>query len=361
MWAISGNLLIMEQSVNNPAGQQNQSAAPATFSDQIREVSLKAAGFLYLVGDAALFASGMMSGRKKEATTGLIYSVGGLAPALYGSESAEHKLRGLYRKLGRHLEKNGVVLPKDSPITMELLTAKGGALENVQTFLYQYPSEILNAVYAVGGTQLLRSGLQHNKHWDAASGALVAAGGLAGLIIPEEAPEQNQSPTKFMDNPWAWMKEKPLRVSGYLYQLNNVTLGVSVWNEYKKHPEQSSWVAKLATVCSYVLANGLLAISSKDNSFHKTQHDNEAMNTLELICAHIINAQPKEVQEKLLDQVTGFLCAQEEVKMTTDDLKKAILEKISGLTSTDKKPTALVSAPAADTQKLQSNIAPQLA
>lgn len=305
--------------------------------EQAQRMSLKAAGYLYLVGDAALFASGRMSGRKKEAAAGLIYSVGGLAPALFANDSTEHKLQQIYKKLGRHLEQNGVTLPADSPLTAAVLASNGGVLESAQDFLYRYPSQILNAVYAVGGTQLLRSGLQHHKRGDAAAGALVTAGGLAGLLIPEEPPEETgKPPASFFESPWQWMKEKPLRVSGLLYQANNVMLGASVFEEYRKaQPGQYSWAAKLGTVGCYFMANALLAMSSKDYALENEQGrpDKEAMDALERMSAHIVAAQPPERRAAIIQEISGYLSGQSEVKINAGELAKAIEARVKELTA----------------------------
>src|SRR5262249_40981133 len=154
-------------------------------------------------------------------------------------------------------------------VALELLVAKNDKLEGVQQFFYRHPSEVLNTIYATGGIQLLRSGLQHGRPWDAASGALVATGGLAGLLIPEKARDPDHPASNPIEAAWQWVREKPLRVSGLLYQLNNVTLGMSVLNEYRKYPQQRSWVAKLVTLGAYSMANGLLSITSKSNSLRK--------------------------------------------------------------------------------------------
>jgi len=335
----------MDKSI--PNAPPEKTADDQSILEQAQRMSLKAAGYLYLVGDAALYASGRMSGRNKEAAAGLIYSIGGVAPALFANDSTEHKLQQLYRKLGHHLQQNGAVLPSDSPVTTATLASSGGVLETAQDFLYRYPSQILNAVYAVGGTQLLRSGLQHHKRGDAAAGALVTAGGLAGLLIPEEPPEETgKPPANFFESPWQWMKEKPLRVSGLLYQANNVMLGASVFDEYRRaQPGDHSWVAKLGTVGCYFLANTLLTMSSKDYALENEQGrpDREAMEALESVSAHIVAAQPPERQAAIIQEISGYLSGQSEVKIHAGDLAKAIEERVRTLTAPPA-PTPKISA-----------------
>ncbi len=64
--------------------------------ERIKEASLTASGYAYLVGDAALFASGWMGGRYKEALTGLIWTTGGLVVARYGKPDAEKQLQEIF-------------------------------------------------------------------------------------------------------------------------------------------------------------------------------------------------------------------------------------------------------------------------
>ncbi len=68
------------------------------------------------------------------------------------------------RRLSDHLGKQGVAIPKNP--TTAVLAEKSGLIDHIEAFLHTYPSQMLNATYAVGAAQLIRSGLQHNKHWD---------------------------------------------------------------------------------------------------------------------------------------------------------------------------------------------------
>ncbi|MBY0406491.1 MAG: hypothetical protein K2Q01_02275 [Rickettsiales bacterium] len=283
----------------------------------LKNNSLKAAGYAYLVGDAALFASGYMGGRSKEAMSGLVYTIGGAACAKFANPKAEKQLQLLGARLGEHLREVHVPIP-DQPDLQEL-TKKGGLIDHAEAFLYKYPSQVLNATYAVGGAQLLRSGLQHGKHWDTASGALVAAGGLAGLLIKEKAPDADHPPKTAFAKAVSWFQEKPLRLSGGLYALNNVTLIMSALEERKAKPANHSYMFKFLTAASYIFGNTMLALSSKDNSGKKEDCD-AALEKLADASARIIAAQHKEVREALTQDIATYLAAQPEVTMKAPEI-----------------------------------------
>lgn len=308
----------------NYSGDPNDKTDDTPF-DGLREKSLKTAGYAYLVGDAALFASGRMAGRNKEANAGLVYTIGGLACARYANPTAEKQMKLLGTRMGEFLRKEGAVIPKDPDI--QNLLQPGGVIDHVESFLYKYPSQVLNATYAAGGVQLLRSGLQAGKHWDTASGALVAAGGLAGLLIHEQPKDKDHPPKTAFAKAVAWLQEKPLRLSGGLYMLNNATLIMSALEERKANPAQKSYMFKFLTAASYIFGNTMLSLSSKENKANGEQC-NEAMDKLSQASAKIIAAQPQELQEALVQHIAGFLASQPEVTMKADAIADLLHGKL---------------------------------
>lgn len=296
--------------------------------DALKEKSLKTAGVAYLIGDGALFASGMMAGRHKEATSGLLWGVGGLVCAKYANPPAEKQLRLMGARLGEFFRKEGVVIP-DNP-ELKDLTKPGGAIDHLEKFMYQYPSQILNATYAIGAGTLIKSGLQHGKKWDAASGALIMAGALSGLLI-HETPRDAEHPAKTpFARAKAWLCEKPLRISGAFFAANNATLIMSALAERKANPAQKSYMFKLLTAASYIFGNSMLALSSKEN--HGSQAQCEVMlGRLATASAQIIGAQPQEVQEGLLQHIAGFLASQPEVTMKADAIADMLHKKMQAV------------------------------
>lgn len=301
-----------------------------TLLGKAKESSLKAAGYSYLVGDAALFASGIMAGRSKEASSGLLYGMAGLICAKYGDPNADQHFKLLTHKLGNYLKQDGIAIPHTPQTAM--LAKDGGIIDHVETFLYTYPSQILNAFFTVGGVQLLRSGLQHKKGWDTASGACVAAGALAGLLIPEKKPDPDHPALGPLGKAWEWVQEKPLRLSGALYTINNVTLTASAMQEMRKNPNQKSYLFKFLTAASYVFANAMLSISSKSHGDSGEMREaSKAMEKLADAAARVIAAQPPELQAALLENIAGHLSDQPGVGMNAQQISKLLQEKLASV------------------------------
>ena len=298
--------------------------------EALSEKSLTKAGVAYLIGDGSLAMSGLLSGRYKEASSGLLWGVGGLACARYGNPDAEKKLELLSCRLRNYLQRQGVAIP-ENPDT-KLLCRKDGLVDHIEDFLYKYPSQVLNTAYAIGGLQLFRSGLEHSKRWDAASGALISTGALAGLLIPEKKPDPDHPPEGTIEKAKAWLQEKPLRISGALYTLNNATLVASALGERKANPQQKSYLFKFLTAASYIFGNAMLAMSSKDHG-NALSGGNKAMERLADASARVIAAQAPQIQEALVHEISGFLAAQPDVPLKAEQIAEMLHGKLANVQS----------------------------
>lgn len=301
-----------------PSSLQNHGAPP------VREErsTLNAAGYGYMVGDASLFASGMLAGRHKEALSGATYAAGGLVLARYGKEPAERKLERLTAKLHDYFVQEGIAIPQGAALNAQTLAQHGGILHRIEDFLYAHPSEVLNTIYAIGATSMIQSGIQHNKKWDLASGALIAAGALSGLLIKEKAPDTNHRATDPIGKAVEWVQEKPLRLSGGLYMANNVALTMSAINEMRSNPSQKSYLFKFLTAASFIVANSFLTLSSKDphSEAGEKAHQREALHTLASRAARVIAAQPEGLREAVVQHTSGYLAAQPELGMSAKEI-----------------------------------------
>jgi len=299
-----------------------------------KQESLRASGYSYLVGDAALFASGMMSGRGHEALTGVMYTAGSLVLARYGKENAERRLHTMQGRLREYFANENIPIPQASDLNAAQLKSEGSVIDRIEDFMYTYPSQIFNTMNVLGGFSLLRSGMKHNKGWDSASGALVVAGGLAGLLIPEKHPEPDHKSTSVIGKAWEWVQEKPLRASGYLYMATKPALVASALQERSDNPQQKSYLFKLLTAASYMVADGLLSISSKDSVSYIDKDDNaKALQKLETTAARVIAAQPEELRMQIIQQTSGFLAGQPDIKLSAAQIASDLTERIKELSS----------------------------
>lgn len=315
-----------------------QTEQPQGGLSKLKENSLKAAGVAYLIGDAAIVASGLATGNKARTLTGLAWGAGGAFPAVFGNPSEERQLRMVTEKLGAYLRKQGIEIPKDPK--MQALMKEGGVAEHAANFFYQHPSEALNAIYALGATQMVAGGLKETSKgakgtgaFDVASGVLVGAGALAGLLVKEKQPDPDNPPKTGMEKFKQWAQEKPLRVSGALYTLNNAAmLGAAI--SKRKEAKQSAAAMKdyrlrFLTTGTYIFANAMLAMSSKNH--HDGGHSVDMTSQLADLSAKVIAAQPRQVQEALVQNVAGYLSAQPEIDKTAPEIAELLHSKLASV------------------------------
>lgn len=294
--------------------------------DTLTGNSLRAAGFAYLVGDAAIIATGMLEKDLKKVSVGAMWGLGGLAAARYGNPNAEKQLELFSAKLGAYLKKQGVAIP-DTPET-HLLAKEGGIIDHIESFLYAHPSEALNAVYAIGAAQLIRSGMKKSGGKaldfmpDIISGALVGAGALAGLLIPEKKPEPGKQP----DGIEGWIQEKPLRVSGALYAANNAAMLWGAHKKQKQSPQQGSHVSRYLTAAAYIFANTMLFLSNR-NQTEDVKHD--LTGRLCDAAAHVVAAQPPETRATLMQQVAGFMASQPDIHRSANEIASLLNTRLA--------------------------------
>jgi len=294
--------------------------------DSVKKKSLKAAGIAYLVGDAAMFGAGVLEKDLGGAAGGLIWGLGSLTAARYGNPTAEKQLELLNHKLHAYLKKQGIEIPVN-PTTAHL-TKEGGVIEHIEKFLYANPSQILNAIYAIGGVTTARGGFHKDMKADMAKGMFVTAGGLAGLLIPEKKPNLNHAPQGVLEKTWSWIQEKPLRISGLLYHANNA---VSIYGIHEKWGQQvgkpkTNLYLRAITAASFIFANTMLAMSSKG---HAENNKTDVTDELANISATVIAAQPKEVREALIQQISGYLASQPEIDKKPDEIASILHAKLT--------------------------------
>lgn len=256
-------------------------------------MSLKASGCGFLLGDAALFAAGLREGSKTTGSAGLLWAVGGLSTAWYANPNQEKQLALLSDDLGRFLNAQGITIPQGAGL--DALMRPQGVIDHVQSFFYKHPTHLLNALGVAGGVQLLRSGIKKHFRPDIASGVLVGAAALAGLLIPEKKTDGN-SP----GNPIDWIREKPLRVTGALQGANNLSMFAGARQKQIAMPEQGGHLLRYTAAASYLFANAMLFSSSKES---KSNVQPETLQRIQALAARVIAAQPAQTQEALLQHV----------------------------------------------------------
>jgi hypothetical protein len=244
-------------------------AAHKTAKDKINENMMTGAGWLFLVGDALMVLSGALRKDWAEASTGVIWGSTGAVLAGFGKKDTDTQMSVLYRRLGQHLKKEGIELPRDEQQLLAALKRKDGLLQHTAEFLTDNAADFHHAMQAVGGTTLIKAGWNQRKEnpLKMAAGVSVTFGQAMGLMPEKEKPVTarpaaygtSQAPLYSANTPSDeddksktfaaaplpaepdhrgpvkrvvdWFNEKPLRYSGIFPALNNVfnVIGALKW------------------------------------------------------------------------------------------------------------------------------------
>lgn len=456
----NGEFLAKALESNGFAEEKERSTGPSEkkkekggFVSKIREQSFKISGWVYMIGDAALFISGMKRGDKNEAMSGLAYGATSVVAAGWGTRKPEKVFDDLYAKMIGEFARDGVKLPEGTELTAKELGKPGGLLSRIEKFFYDHPTQILTAGNAIAGYQLFQAGQNQGNNDKRIAGALVMTGMLIGLLVPEkgkkEAPKSLEEMAAAlpegadagavwkqpeMEKPKGllgmltsvrdWVQEKPLRVGGYMALGNNAFMIKGALAERNSHPLQQKYVAALKdgrfeeaetykeglskylvkadygkleklgedaagvqtafqqtqqhfsqttsgqekaidgaklheldnrqkdldtdldarlkkldksegmwkmnmlAAASYIVANGLLSISSTKGEL-KGKGGKDPNDELYAAAAAIIANQPEEVQDATITKIGTFLASQREIDMPANELIGRIREKVA--------------------------------
>lgn len=305
----------------------------------LRENSLRISGYIYLIADASLILAGLTDkkgseGRFKEALTGAGWALGGITSARYGHPTLSKQVMNVGIGLHDFLVGQGAVIPQGSALK-HIREHHSGVGSSVERFLYRYPSEVHNGIYAgfaafslfPAGLEKYRKnkGINDKKSLDGmmnmASGALVTAGGLVGGFVKERQDAQDSGV-------WHWIKERPLRLAAWLYMLNNFTgigAGLARW---KDPQERRSAFFKIFTGLVFIVANTFMAITSRGHT-SAGRDEKTKQSIIEGLVAETIAAQPESLRPSLIRQVAGFLSSQPETKQDMQGLIVKLEHKVN--------------------------------
>lgn len=301
---------------------------PASLWEDLRRASLSYSGYSYIVGDLLLAVHGVLNKRPDRALTGLSWTVGGLATALYGHSPPEQRLRTAAYDMADHFRAQDVEIPANSHIQQLYLAHRQRFGTQVEQFLYRYPSQILNTVYLGGGILLMRSGIRQATpdKWEFAAGALSVAGAAAGLLLPESTKEPDKPSNTTPLTP-QWFLEKPLRLTAGLYGLNNIAMLKSAILERSNGHPMRNFALKLGVTGTYILGDGLLSLSSKHS-------DNEtltraATDQLLTMAAEIIRPLPLERHDAIIDELSIFLARHPDITLDRQTLLTSLHSRLA--------------------------------
>ncbi len=339
----------------------------------LKDVALKVAGVGYSVGDLTMGAAAKLRGEDDVFNGAAIWLAGGIAAARYGNPSEQKQIELLSQKLEQHLKAQGIDIPDDVREQNALLK-KPDFITRCENFLYQHPSEMLNAAYAIGAALLFKNGIKElnaeskglipkftegyslkgiisavngisKNFW---MGTLVGGGALAGLFIKEDP---NARKNLKEHGVWArfraFIEEKPLRLTGALYGANNVFTVLKAVEDYSVHNNPSRvlnpHIFSGTTAGMYILSNILLTTVSRDQASAKHMPAGQ-LTRLEDAAARVIAAQPEKERTMLLQEVSQFMAQQKSVGLKAPEIEQQLAARVAALNQ-PKTQLAQVAAP----------------
>ncbi len=335
----------------------SEPANHASLSDDqsLGDKKLKLAGYSYVLGDAAMVAASAAreggAGFRGGVAGGAIWAAGGAAMAHFGNPGTEKQLELLANKLEGHLKKAGYSIPADVREQSALLR-KETFWQKIGDFFYEHPSEMLNASYAIGSGFLVKSGLgqmqagkarllpgKGNVATDFWIGAIVGTGALIGLFAKEDPQAREKaSGGTMVDKAIAYVREKPLRASSALYFVNNGFLFEKARQDWRGAAAAGAFAQKsfkphyfsTLQLATYLFANTMLFLSPRSQI--APQLPAEGVAQLEDAAARIIAAQPPQLQQAMLQDVSHYMASQKGVGQDAPAIADMLARRITELT-----------------------------
>lgn len=243
----------------------DKSHGVAGFKKWVADNSMVASGISYLTADALAFMSGKVRDDVHGMRQGAIWASTSVMLVLFGTRDPKQQMENLYAKMDEHFRKEGIDLDSDKAYMLAKLKGNPDFFYNkLKNFIYEHPVEINNSLQGLGGVNLIRAGINqkrikfnHNNpleighgkpNWfKVAAGISVTFGQWAAMFIDEEpdvALSEKEKQQRFMDrlegkeveepesispfqNPWKWVKQKPLRITGLGAGINNMFIQAS--------------------------------------------------------------------------------------------------------------------------------------
>ncbi len=290
------------------------------------------AGYGYMAADGALFVYGLLSylnpkgpndkiSGKGMMTTGLGWAAGGAILAKYGKQPVSEQLQRVENKLYAYLRDNGVELDPEKLQRADKFKKRSLA-QKLEDFLYDYPTEVLNAYYGTAALGMLVSGISKADKGEIMAASCVIAGALAGIFIKEKSPKELEK----MSGIKKLIHTKPLAISSGLYMINNVGSYKSAYDEQRKTKDPSShlygdkkYLLKYTLASLYVTSTLLMGSGSKKAGGSQQEREQAQQQLLEQ-AGYILAQQPGSVRKKLAPKLAEYLTKQRELRL--EDLDK---------------------------------------
>ncbi len=214
----------------------------------IKDHSIQLAGATYLFADAMPILSGVVRKTPSEVIQGAMWGSTSLGLLLFGRKNPNIQMANMYGQMKDYLQNEGVSIADDNALSLKQLKSDSSTFNSLVNFFYEHPILFNNGVQGLGGVMQLNAGRAQDNLFKTWAGASVAAGMWSGLLTPEDkyaglSPEKRTEylmkeargeqdegagfSTRLFDDPINWVREKPLRLSGYSAIIGNFLTGAS--------------------------------------------------------------------------------------------------------------------------------------
>lgn len=305
----------------------------STLWQKIQKRSLQVSGLLYAVGDWNFFEYGRKEGNAYDMAAGIVYAMGTGVLAFFGrNDQSRHQVEEKAKALEQFLIKDNVRIPLSCSLHATAEEKEKSWLGHAYDWACTHPSELFNTIY-IGAGACIMGGAIHGKmmkevvgetrearfnrltaaSMDVALGATTSGVSLLGNVIQEKKRDPDEPPPKdWLGKAWAWIQEKPLRVTGYGLMGSTLFHAGSTTVEYfnaKKHNDTKTLAAvgnRATFVLTNMLAEALIAISSKGHGEGVTS-DDSVKESVYALAAELIAQQPANKRQELVTHLAGFL------------------------------------------------------
>ncbi len=373
--------------VHEPASVESHESDKRSTKEKFENATLKATGVAYNVGDVAFMtyaikernyyhralaavdsiggldavAKGIkkaefkdnIKGARWKILAGVGYALGGIVLSAFGSrDQSQNVIKATSKKVQQFARKEGLE-NADETSSVGQITQKRelSTLGKVRAFVARYPSETLNGIYTGVGLLLMAASIKHrnapqksyetlkgfkerraDEAWDIGLGVVTATSAMAGLLIKEKKPEEGEEKRGGIGGVIDWIREKPLRATGFGFMLATAFHAKGTWNKLqKKDPLVTDTVKGRAVfVGANVIAEILMTLSSKGHG-SGVKPDESVDHTVIAATADLIARQPLEKRDEMVHQFAGYIASPDVLGGQADEHAAAIRVQIDGL------------------------------
>jgi len=321
-----------------------------------------------------------------ELMIGATFSLGDVLMTFYGQDKGDEELNAAAWGLKRHLHQKGIEIPQGDALNPDTLH-QSGAVKATDRWLRKHIGQVKCLTETAAGLFTIHSAMKPHEFGKInrsklGGGFLITAAWLATFLLDKPRGNQifngNHKDSSTLignaaENPRGWiaspgaMFNNGLTLWGALNPKNGertrfrdrATKAEQALSDARIEMDASNqvnlpWVHKdtvkdaeknfrrakagqidyiynVFSACSFLIANMLFGLSGSKKRPHETDDDRTMMNDLVLLSANVLAKQPQQVRETSIGEMAEYVSKLAHVKMTKDQVAKAIHDKVDNL------------------------------